>query len=355
MPSPRRSCVLPAAAALIYDFAVAPHGLHWPAAARVHVIILATLVAAVASREAWPASIDGTWRRLAYDSEHRSPGARASLGGVYASQYYSSHLMLVVGGIGPAGLMNDAWQMPLSGDLSWVALTAHSPPPARESFSLVNDHVFGDIYLFGGSDTSPRGDLWVERIVGRPFWSERSQHPATPRTAHAAAAVGATGTMMVFGGRRRRMGVTETGYLNDLWLYDSRVGWDLLEVSGPVPEPRAYATMIYDPSRRTMIVYGGEFAVADSCTDFCTQVYSDVWEISATHPDAWVRRTDGPRRTRHTTIYDAARDRMVVFGGHDETGSYSNDVWAFSLADGSWTRLAPSGPVPAPRASHAAI
>jgi hypothetical protein len=54
-------------------------------------------------------------------------------------------------------------------------------------------------------------------------------------------------------------------------------------------------------------------------------------------------------------VYDAVRDRMVVYGGRDENGVFSSDVWALSLADGSWSRLSPAGRSPLARAEHTAI
>jgi hypothetical protein len=48
-------------------------------------------------------------------------------------------------------------------------------------------------------------------------------------------------------------------------------------------------------------------------------------------------------------IYDSMRNRMVVYGGHNDFGPIG-DVWALSLgANPAWTRLAPTGVPPEPR------
>ncbi len=60
--------------------------------------------------------------------------------------------------------------------------------------------------------------------------------------------------------------------------------------------------------------------------------------------------------TEHTTIYDPASDRMIVFGGSYPDGSFSNDVFALELTGTPrWTPILPQGSPPAPRAGHTAI
>ena len=61
-----------------------------------------------------------------------------------------------------------------------------------------------------------------------------------------------------------------------------------------------------------------------------------------------------PARWVHSTIYDATRDRLVVFGGQNFLGS-TNEVWTFSLSGiPHWQILAPAGIGPGARAFHTA-
>jgi Galactose oxidase, central domain len=55
--------------------------------------------------------------------------------------------------------------------------------------------------------------------------------------------------------------------------------------------------------------------------------------------------TAGPERQSHVSIFDPVRNRMIVFGGQTSSGNV-NDVWAFSLADSTWTELHPTGNPP---------
>ena len=63
-------------------------------------------------------------------------------------------------------------------------------------------------------------------------------------------------------------------------------------------------------------------------------------------------------RADHTAVYDAANNRMIIFGGFNGTATL-NDVWELSNANGlggtpAWTQLSPSGSPPTdPLASSA--
>jgi hypothetical protein len=95
--------------------------------------------------------------------------------------------------------------------------------------------------------------------------------------------------------------------------------------------------------------------------------WNDVWVLPLDGPANWAELiTAGPRpspRVRHSAIYDPIRNRLIVFGGTDESyngyhaGRYFNDVWALSL-DGvpTWTEIKPPyGELPAIRAGHSAV
>jgi hypothetical protein len=55
-------------------------------------------------------------------------------------------------------------------------------------------------------------------------------------------------------------------------------------------------------------------------------------------------------------VYDAPRDRVVLFGGSDGLGNDLNDVWALELSPTlRWVPLAPSGVPPSPHYSHSML
>lgn len=119
----------------------------------------------------------------------------------------------------------------------------------------------------------------------------------------------------------------------------------------PPPRGRRAASVIYDPVRDRMLLFGGDDAgPADR---------NDIWGLSFTGTPAWhalaVSGSPPPGRRGHSAIYDPVRDRMVVFGGFDGS-TFQNDVWALSLSGTpTWSPLAPGGTPPAARAAHSAI
>jgi N-acetylneuraminic acid mutarotase len=57
-------------------------------------------------------------------------------------------------------------------------------------------------------------------------------------------------------------------------------------------------------------------------------------------------------RSEHAVAYDSATGDAIFFGGWDATGTTFNDTWAFSSTLDTWTKLSPSGTLPASRAQH---
>ena len=109
-------------------------------------------------------------------------------------------------------------------------------------------------------------------------------------------------------------------------------------------------TAIYDRARDRMVVFGGHDG---------TNARNDVWALSLAGTPTWTALTPSgtppSARSSASAIYDPVRDRMVVFGGHDGTNA-RNDVWALSLAGTpAWTQLAPTGTPPSARRDHTAI
>jgi hypothetical protein len=61
-----------------------------------------------------------------------------------------------------------------------------------------------------------------------------------------------------------------------------------------------------------------------------------AWRREAPEPGAVLP----PARTHHAMAYDAARDRIVLFGGTVD-GANAGDTWERDGATGRWTRLGP--------------
>ena len=119
-----------------------------------------------------------------------------------------------------------------------------------------------------------------------------------------------------------------------LWAWDGRV-WHASDAPGP--GLRRHIKMAYDAARERVVLFGG---LDDSGRTFM----DDTWEWDGAR---WTRVTDegpGPRSS-YSMIYDPVRQRILLFGGL--TGSdVRSDLWAW---DGRrWTEL-PTSAGPSPR------
>ena len=131
---------------------------------------------------------------------------------------------------------------------------------------------------------------------------------------------------------------------NDVWVQDldSRTGWTLLTTTGLLPPPRYGHGAIYDAVRDRLLIFGGYGGPCD-LDEVETCDLNDLWALSLSGIPTWEQiSTTGPSPpARHSAavIYDPARDRMIVSGGSNSEG----DTWALSLTSSSWTGLA-AGP-----------
>jgi hypothetical protein len=126
-----------------------------------------------------------------------------------------------------------------------------------------------------------------------------------------------------------------------------------LATTGTPPLPRNGHSVIYDAANDRLVMFGGYTTAGDAV--------NEVWSLSLAGTPAWTKLTPGgtlpARRQDHRAIYDSIRHRMIVFGGVSTSPiTYLNDVWALAL-DGTptWSLLATSGTPPAPRMPGACI
>jgi uncharacterized protein (TIGR03437 family) len=135
---------------------------------------------------------------------------------------------------------------------------------------------------------------------------------------------------------------------NDLWAYSlSQRRWTEVEAPGARPAARFGHTLIFDAARRRLVVFGGQAG----------GFFSDVWAFDIAQ-GVWQQLSAegaGPsRRYGHSAIYDSARDRMVISHGFTNAGRF-DDTWAFSFATNSWADVSPSGTRPLRRCLHHAV
>jgi hypothetical protein len=248
--------------------------------------------------------------------------------------------MVIFGGE-DVGFMNDTWALSLTA-FTWESLDdprrlIDSP---RRNHSMVN--AGGTMVVFGGDSPTPRDDTAELRLTAIPSW--QTVGPATKPTArsgHHAIYDAPRNRVLIFGGYS---GV----FLNDVHAYSPATDtWQPVVTSGTPPSPRVFYAMVYDPVRQRMLMIGGQ-----------PSLMNDVWALSLSGSPQWTQLSaagvaPSPRYSHHA-IYQPGPDRILVFGGFD--GSYRNDVWALSLAGTpTWTQLLPSGTPPEGRLAAAVV
>lgn len=128
-----------------------------------------------------------------------------------------------------------------------------------------------------------------------------------------------------------------------------RTWTEILPAAGP---DRAEHSAIYDAAHNRMIIFGG----VDQ-----SGFLSDLWQLDlGTLTWSPLTPTPGPApgaRVKHTAIYDSVNQRMIVFGG--TSGVLNNEAWALSLpppgTNPTWTLIPPGPTPPAARRDHSAI
>jgi hypothetical protein len=286
--------------------------------------------------------------------------------------------MAVYGGktneTGPDVNFNDVWILAhadgTGGSPTWVPRVANgAPPPARHMHSAVYDPTSRAMIVFGGHVQSggPFGnDVWVLTNAigpGTPVWTRLfpTGTPPAVREWHSAIYDGGSNRMVIFGG-------TASGD-NNPWILEHANGlggtpaWLKITPAAPAPSVRIGHSAVYDAGSNRMIVFGGQLLSGGSFT-------TEVWLLQHANglggTPVWIplipAGTPPAPRSDHTSVYDPADNRMVMFGGWRFLGGdiYFNDAWVLEHANGlggspAWKALAPVTTRPEKRELHSAV
>jgi hypothetical protein len=279
---------------------------------------------AFAAPQAWSPAIDPV----------RAAALQARLTGI-GSEVSPSASMRTLGSTVEAG-----------GASYWEAV----PPPARWVHSTIYDATRDRLVVFGGQNfLGSTNEVWTFSLSGIPRWQIMSPSGTPPgaRAFHTATFDSLRDRMIVFGG------IDANIRRNEVWAlsFAGNPTWTQLTPTGTPPAPRSWHAASYDRLRDRILV---------SCGQTSTGFSSEVWALSLAGTPAWTKispATGGPGgRYAHTTVYDAANDRLVLFGGLDGAGIARNDVWALSLAGTpAWTQLTTAGTPPSARYGAGAL
>ncbi len=253
---------------------------------------------------------------------------------------------------------------------TWTQLLPAGSPVEREAHSAVYDEAHNRMIIFGGrSLTGSLNDAWIlsnaDGLGGSPSWIPLTPGVGpSPRAFHSAVYDSANNRMIVFGGEPSS---------NDVWVLSNANGlggtpaaWTQLSPTGAIPNRRLGHSAVYDAANNKMIIFGGEMSLG-----VFSAILDDIWVLSNANglggTPTWtqvspVSPAGAPMgREMHSAVYDAAHNRMVVFGGFASNYMLAQDVWVLSNANGlggapAWTQLSPTGAIPSlSRDLHSAV
>ncbi len=170
---------------------------------------------------------------------------------------------------------------------------------------------------------SPTGDIPAARSQGIMAYHEGRQ------------------TVILYGG----IG-SGSAYYFDTWEWDG-TKWTRLsaaDIAATYPTAKTHYAVAYDPSRNVTILHGGKFSSA--------VVSGETWEWNGY---AWKKLAPATTvyRYGHSLVFDTTDNTLLMFGGRDGGEAYSNSVYQWNGTDWSLRSVA-GGSTPGARMYHSA-
>lgn len=262
--------------------------------------------------------------------------------------------VVLFGGVTAAGtLSNRTW---IWNGSAWTEARPSVSPPARELASMAYDPALHQLILFGGQDAN--GDLLDDTWAWNgQSWHQQTGGTGTPGARQAAAfAYDGSGNLLLFGGTGYSVAPTTDSsptttvpgtrapaagiqtVLGDTWQWTG-AGW--VEASATGPPARSGATLTYDASDGTTVLFGGESTPTSSSA---AEPLGDTWVWSGSK---WVQARPSaspPARFGAVADYFAGLGGPLLVGGEGTSGDL-DDAWLWS--SGTWTQASVQGDAPA--------
>jgi len=254
-----------------------------------------------------------------------------------------SRKMIIFAGEDATSRLNDIWQFDIDTHI-WTDITPSSgPSPAlrRTPVSVFDPSGQRMVTWSGQGSSTFFNDVWSFDLTANT-WSEYTPTGGPPNIRYGAAG----GFDPVSADLVTFAGFTNMGRFHDVWRVDA-TGSAWTDVSpGTGPLERCLHSASYDSQENRLIMYGGQNAGPQA----------DIWAFDLTL-NTWTELTPAVSpggRWFATHVYDATNHRATIFGGN--TGSaVTNEVWVFDLYSELWTQLFPTGTAPTAREGAAGI
>lgn len=178
----------------------------------------------------------------------------------------------------------------------------------------------------------PATNSWTE------LWAQSANGGPTGRMNTVMVADPVGDRVLLFGGGQVSADATSFIVDNQTWAFDlSTNTWSQLATTGTRPTARLFHVGAFDRNNRVFYIFGGGGADAFTSPTF----FQDLWALDVV-AGTWSRVDQGATlpagRIKGEMDYDPDRNRLLLFGGHDDQQlGNDNDLWTFDLATRTWT------------------
>ncbi len=281
----------------------------------------------------------GTWEWDGTNWTKMSPSVSPTVESP-AISYDAARARVVLFGIDDAAGV-ETWEWD---GLEWDQQFPTESPSYRFDHAMAYDPIRGQVVLFGGfgidglADFDHLGDTWE---WDGTVWQEVAPAGAAPieREDHAMAFDASRGRVTLYGGRGR---AGSPARLADIWEWNG-TAWTERFPAGSEPAGRNQHAMAYDAARKRLVLFGGEVLGPSGSI-------GDTWEWDGDNWAEQLQSASPPARDQHALAYDSEQGETLLFGGLGIGAStYLGDTWAWTGIEWQERAVFPS---PAPRRQH---
>ncbi len=300
-----------------------------------------------------------TWTTLKANGAVGNPTGRSGTAMIYDS---ANDRLVITCGYSGSVYLNDAWAYGISGGAFAQLSPGGTAPAIRELPSIGYDVVNQRAIVMGGwqgSATNNRNDIFQLSLAsGSETWTQIKTNDLNNQGvlafSNGAAAVDSDRNFMIV--------ATQLGYdSTSKYVY----AFDMNDTSASAPlyglttvdffRGRDAPGYVFNSVRNEWLLINGYSAMDDDTTISHGEHISEIWAYNRT-ANTWRYAAKGPLSMPQgeggMSIYDAANDRIIYFGGLTGTNQRTNDVWQLKAdIHGMYvaTKLTPSGSLPTQR------
>lgn len=219
--------------------------------------------------------------------------------------------IILFGGYGPAGNLNDTWAFD---GANWTQIQTAIAPPVRNGATMAYDRSTKKLVMFGGFDVDQYlQDTWLWDGA-TSTWSQARLKMSPPRATGAMLFTDPlTGSAMMFGGYNS---ANKVPVYSNTWRWTG-IAWEKLNLS-TFPYPRAWGVAVLDPIRHNVVLTAGN---GDTIRTDNTWTWDGVsWTLLA--PTTQMQAYVGAGSAFDPTIH-----AVVVLGGDGATWLWNGTDW----------------------------